>query len=46
MGILTWLRGTNTREASDHSIGSTYSFLFDPSPVGGSVYDGQGLVVL
>lgn len=35
MGLLDWLRGTNTREATDHRVGSTYSFLFGPTSSGG-----------
>ena len=35
MGLLTWLRGANTREATDHALSSSYSFLFGPTTAGG-----------
>ena len=37
MGFLDWLRGTNTRHASNHQLSSPYSFLFGPTTAGGRV---------
>lgn len=37
MGFISWLRGTTTRSADEHTIGSSYSFLFDSTTAGRTV---------
>ena len=36
MGIIRWIRNNTTR-ATDHTIGSNYSFLFSPTSAGRAV---------
>ena len=37
MGLFDWLRGTNTRQVSNHQLSSSYSFLFGPTSSGRTV---------
>lgn len=37
MGFMSWLRGENIRQTNDHTLSSSYSFLFGPTTAGGRV---------
>lgn len=37
MGLFDWLRGTNSRQVSNHQLQANYSFLFGPTSSGRTV---------